>query len=151
MSIGGKLLNSDVTMTHTGVYGIIRRGDEILVIKKARGPYTGLYDLPGGSPERGETQLETVVREIKEETSCEAVSCEKLTTETILFSDFTKEYGQTGVLQHTGSLYLVDIKGDPSTVGDGLDSNGALWMNMNVLSKQNATPFVLMAIEMIKA
>ena len=145
-----KLLSPDVTMTHKGIYGVIKQNNQILVIKKARGPYTGLYDLPGGSPEMGETELQTVVREIKEETNCEAVSCEKLTTTTILFSDFTKEYGQTGVLQHTGSLYRVDVSGTPSAAGDGLDSNGALWMDISELSKQNATPFVLMAIDLTK-
>ena len=46
-----EFLHPFVTRSHKGVYGIIRKGNQILLIRKARGPYTGLYDLPGGSPE----------------------------------------------------------------------------------------------------
>ena len=50
--------------------------DKILLIKKARGPYTGLYDLPGGSQEKNETFEETLIREIKEETGLTLKSIE---------------------------------------------------------------------------
>lgn len=33
---------------YIGVYGIILNEGKILLIKKARGPYKGMYDLPGG-------------------------------------------------------------------------------------------------------
>ena len=139
------LLAPNVTMTHTGIYEIIKQNNQILVIKKARGPYTGLFDLPGGSPEPNETPEETLIREIKEETNCDVVSYTLKTKQTILFSDFTPEYGQTGVLQHTGTLFDVTISGTPTTEADGLDSNGALWIDTAQLSAQNATPFLLIA------
>ena len=58
--------------SHFGVYAAIFRNKqrEILLIKKARGPYTGRWDLPGGSPEINELLEETLIREIKEETDC---------------------------------------------------------------------------------
>lgn len=39
---------------HFGIYGIAlnKNRDKILLVKKTRGPYTGLYDLPGGTPEK---------------------------------------------------------------------------------------------------
>lgn len=140
-------LSSSITMTHTGIYGIIKQNNQILVIKKARGPYTGLFDLPEGSPEPNETPEETLIREIKEETNCDVVSYTLKTKQTILFSDFTPEYGQTGVLQHTGTLFDVTVSGTPTTEADGLDSNGALWIDMSLLSPQNATPFLLTACQ----
>ena len=138
--------NTYITKTHKGVYGIIRRENKILLIKKARGPYTGLYDLPGGSPEIGETETETLIREIKEETNCNCVSCEKRWEKTIYFSKFTKECGETGCLAHTGVLFDVEIDGVPSSMGDGLDSNGAEWIDESTLSMKNATPFVLIGV-----
>ena len=122
-----KFLHPFVTRSHKGVYGIIRKNNQILVIRKARGPYTGLYDLPGGTPENDETPEETVVREIKEETNCEVVDKSNKRQHTILFNHFTKESGLTGCIQHTGILFDIVVNGEPATTGDGLDSNGAKW------------------------
>ena len=104
-------LSSDVTRAHRGIYAIIKKEGKILVIKKARGPYTGLYDLPGGSPEGNETPEETVIREVKEETNCDVQSFSNKREETILFSDFTKESGEVGCMQHTGVLFDVEVSG----------------------------------------
>lgn len=57
---------------HIGIYGLIEKNDDILVIRKSRGPYNGLFDLPGGRPSHGEPILEALRREIKEETGIEA-------------------------------------------------------------------------------
>ena len=138
-------LREDVTRAHLGVYGVIRHDNKILVIKKARGPYTALYDLPGGTPENNETPEETVTREIKEETNCDLVTKTNKRSKTILFNHFTKESGLTGCLQHTGIIFDVTVQGDPATTGDGLDSNGAEWVEVDTLSPDNASPFVLIA------
>ena len=53
---------------HLGVYGLIERGEEFLVVNKSRGPYKGLLDLPGGRPQHGEEPFKTLKRELKEET-----------------------------------------------------------------------------------
>ena len=138
-------LRSDVTKFHKGVYAIIKNDNQILLIKKARGPYTGLYDLPGGSPEAGETPEQTLIREVKEETNCDVEEYTFLEEKTIVFSNFTKASGKTGVLQHTGVLFVAQVTGLPTEQGDGLDSNGAIWMPLNQLSSDNATPFALYA------
>jgi 8-oxo-dGTP pyrophosphatase MutT (NUDIX family) len=41
--------------SHVGVYGIYIKNNAVLMIKKSRGPYKGMYDLPGGRMEQGET------------------------------------------------------------------------------------------------
>lgn len=138
-------LRDDVTRAHLGVYGVIKRDDKILLIKKARGPYTGLYDLPGGSPEQAETPEQTVTREIKEETNCDLIDKFNKRTLTVVFDHFTKASGEIGCLQHTGILFDVMVQGNPTTTGDGLDSNGAEWIEMASLSPENASPFVLIA------
>ena len=138
-----QFLTPFVTRSHTGVYAAIRRNNQILLIKKTRGPYTGLYDLPGGGPEAGETPEQTLAREIKEETDCTLVHFSNKREMTIFFSDFTPASGEKGCLQHTGILFDAEISGTPSIQGDGLDSGGAIWMNVSSLSSENATPFAL--------
>ena len=137
--------NPLVTNTHFGVYGVIRNGERVLLIKKARGPYTGLYDLPGGGQEKGETFEQTLCREIMEKTGCEVTSFQNKRYKKIIFSDFTKDSGETGVLQHHAVIYDVKISGQPMCNGDGRDSNGAIWMNIDELSSENATPYALIA------
>ena len=46
---------------------IVREG-RILVVRRARAPANGLFTLPGGVVELGETLTEAVAREIREET-----------------------------------------------------------------------------------
>ena len=46
---------------------IIRNG-KVLVVQRARAPARGLFTLPGGAVEPGETLAEAVVREVTEET-----------------------------------------------------------------------------------
>ena len=139
--------NPNITKIHFGVYGIFKEDKKILLIKKARGPYTGLYDLPGGSQEAGESFEETLKREFLEETGLTLKSFSYKEEKTIIFSDFTKESLKEGTLAHQGMFY--DIKeavGDISSLGDGIDSLGAKWVDIDTLTPQNATPFVLMAI-----
>lgn len=47
---------------------IFRQG-KVLVVRRARAPAAGVYTLPGGVVELGETLVEAVVREVREETS----------------------------------------------------------------------------------
>ena len=50
------------------VSAAIVRDGKILVVRRARAPAHGLYTLPGGVVEVGETLMEAVVREVREET-----------------------------------------------------------------------------------
>jgi len=47
---------------------IIRDG-KVLIVRRARPPAAGVYTLPGGGVEAGETLVEAVVREVREETA----------------------------------------------------------------------------------
>ena len=58
-------------MFRVHVDAIVRRGDEILVMKRAMGALTGAWYVPGGSLEHGEAPEEGVRREIREETGLE--------------------------------------------------------------------------------
>jgi ADP-ribose pyrophosphatase YjhB (NUDIX family) len=50
------------------VSAAILRDGQVLLVRRARAPAQGLFTLPGGSVEAGETLTEAVVREAREET-----------------------------------------------------------------------------------
>ena len=57
------------TRPFLAVSAAILRDGKVLVVRRARAPASGLYSLPGGVVEAGETLAEAVKREIDEETS----------------------------------------------------------------------------------
>ncbi len=54
-----------------GVGGVIVEGGRILLVKRAKAPSAGLWAIPGGGLELGETVPEAVRREVREETGLE--------------------------------------------------------------------------------
>ncbi len=137
-----------VTRTHKGVYGIVRNAcGRLLVIRKRRGPYSGRFDLPGGSPESGESEIETLARELLEETGCRLLNTEKRRQETVLFTDFYEENGRPGCLKHTAVLFDCTVEGSPDDHINDLDSDGALWMDEQQINARNASPLVQLALK----
>jgi ADP-ribose pyrophosphatase YjhB (NUDIX family) len=59
------------------VGAVALEADRILMVRRGQGPGAGLWSVPGGRVEAGETMAEAVVRELLEETGLEAV-CEDL-------------------------------------------------------------------------
>jgi ADP-ribose pyrophosphatase YjhB (NUDIX family) len=57
------------TRPFLAVSAAILRDGKVLVVRRARNPANGLYSLPGGVVEAGETLMEAVKREVDEETS----------------------------------------------------------------------------------
>jgi len=51
------------------VSAAIVRDGRVLIVRRARSPALGVFTLPGGVVETGETLAEAVVREVREETS----------------------------------------------------------------------------------
>jgi ADP-ribose pyrophosphatase YjhB (NUDIX family) len=57
------------TRPYLAVSAAIFRDGQVLIVRRARPPAHGLYTLPGGVVELGETLEQAVVREIREETA----------------------------------------------------------------------------------
>ena len=136
--------------THIGAYSIITKENRIILIKKARGGYTGKLDLPGGGIEHLEKPTETLKRELMEEVGINITDYQLIDVlaNNIIWNvkdDFYED------LHHLGIIYLVNtndttIKEEP----DGIDSNGAAWYDINKLDLDNLTPFAKYAVNYLK-
>ncbi len=62
-----------------GVGAVVWRGERVLLVRRARPPRAGQWSLPGGAQELGETIVEAVRREVREETGLELAHVELLT------------------------------------------------------------------------
>ena len=53
------------------VGAVVWRGEDVLLIRRARAPFEGHWSIPGGKVEFGETLEDALVREVREETGVE--------------------------------------------------------------------------------
>ena len=134
-------------MNHFGVYGVCIREGRILCIRKTRGPYRGRYDLPGGTPEEGESLVETLRREMLEETGFQVSAIHKNTIRDV----FVAVPGIARV-HHEFVLFAIDVEEmNAQTVEDFVtseeknDSKGIVWVPLEEVNVENASPLVIEA------
>lgn len=58
---------SEIIRPRIGVGAIIWRGSDVLLVKRAKPPLAEEWSIPGGSQEFGETAIEALYREVREE------------------------------------------------------------------------------------
>ena len=139
-----------VKSKHVGCYGIARNEGKVLLIRKGRGPYTGLLDLPGGGIEYGEKPNDTIRREFMEEVGIyiKDYSLREVTTNYIVWN--MNENIEEDV-SHYGMIYDVIIDESDvekiKTEADGHDSLGASWYDIKELNKEELTPFASIVID----
>lgn len=135
--------------THLGVYGVMVQNGHVLLIRKARGPYLGMWDLPGGSMEFGESPEATLIREVEEETGLQLSSYRLLGFFSTVF-DYTKA-DSPAQLHHLGALYEATPT-NPDQLresGDELDAKEARWVPIEECRLPNVTPFVIRGLEVL--
>ncbi|MCX6754836.1 MAG: NUDIX domain-containing protein [Candidatus Nomurabacteria bacterium] len=139
------------TWAHVGVYGIYIKDAKVLLINKSRGPYEGMFDLPGGKIEKGETLEQALRREFIEEVGCEIKDLQFLS-----MNEYSCEYkNHKKVLlnfHHTGTYFVVSLSSDDIKVdADGEDSLGSKFVEIkdldNVKISPISKPMILKAIK----
>ncbi len=137
--------------SHFGVYGIIERDGKMLLIKKSRGPYEGMYDLPGGGPEENEGNGGTLIREVKEETGLDVVGYEQVGKEIVtVFYEYSLN-GEAFLLKHSALIYhVIDYDGILRKSADGEDSLGTEWVEMSDIDGFFVTPLVKKSVDFLK-
>ncbi|HEX3542727.1 MAG TPA: NUDIX domain-containing protein [Acidimicrobiales bacterium] len=91
--------------------------DQLLLIRRGRGPAGGRWSVPGGRVEWGETTAEAVVRELAEETGLEAL-CDE-------FLGWVERIGE-GYHHLILDFRVTIISTDLPTAGD--DAAEAMWV-----------------------
>lgn len=82
-----------VKTTRLGAYGILKAEGKLLLTLKKAGPYQGLWDLPGGGIEFGESPEEALIREFKEETALQIKHLELIHVASKQVDDFFHHVG----------------------------------------------------------
>ncbi len=54
-----------------GVGVVVCKGDQVLLVRRAKAPRRGQWSLPGGAQKLGETVRQAAIREVREETGLE--------------------------------------------------------------------------------
>lgn len=134
---------------HVGVYGVLINENKILLIKKSRGAYKGMFDLPGGGIEFGEKAEEALKREFIEETGV-ILKDYAFISHNEYFCDYLNDTNEPRALHHLGLYYKVSALFDKiKTDADGQDSLGAEFIDINDLDKIKISPIARPVIEKI--
>jgi mutator protein MutT len=94
--------------------------DRLLMVRRGRGPAAGRWSVPGGRVEAGETLVEAVTRELREETGIDGV-CGRLLGWVERFED----EGHFVILDFEVTL----VGGDQPVAGD--DAAEAAWVDLH--------------------
>ncbi|MCA8408041.1 NUDIX hydrolase [Burkholderia cenocepacia] len=113
------------------VIGIVLRGRDVLLVRRANPPDAGCWGFPGGKIEPGEPLADAVVREIAEETT---VDVEALDAFTALDAFDYDAHG--AVRQHFVMVAVLCrwLRGTPAAGDDALD---ARWFDIDELDRDD--------------
>jgi 8-oxo-dGTP diphosphatase len=135
---------------HLGVYGICITDNKVLLIKKGRGPYKGLYDLPGGRIEFGEPVEVALQRELQEEVGGE-ITDSKFLGYNEYFCKFINDKGEEKDFHHIGLYFTITCDTQNlKTDADGHDSLGARFMDIREITKDNCSQIAFEMIQKVR-
>lgn len=125
----------------TGVGGLIVDEDMVLVVKRENEPGRGLWSVPGGVLELGETTREGAQREIKEETGIDA----ELDRLLDVIDSITRD--EKGVICY--HYVLVEFLGHPvgGQLAAATDVKEAIWASLEDLNSLQTTRTLRRLIE----
>lgn len=135
---------------HLGSYGLIIKDEQIVLIKKVGGPYSGKLDLPGGTIEWGETPEETLIRELEEEVGINVKEYELFDANSVTFEWVHKEELERG--HHLGIFYKIneytnEILDNIEINEKNDDSLGAKYYKISDLKKSQLSDIANLEIE----
>ena len=118
------------------VAGVVYDGDKILITKRSGGEFDGMWEVPGGKIESGETHREALERELMEELSICASMEQYLMT-------LTHQYETFHLTMH---LYWTKIVSGTLTLNEHSDFK---WISQEELEGVNWVPADVVVVERI--
>lgn len=104
---------------------LVKKGEEVLLLKRKNGTFgSGLWDIPGGKLEFGESPRESLEREIYEETS--------LKVKVIRPLSISSGINETRTKQYITIVFLCDYQGGTIKLND--EHSEYEWVNMDKLN-----------------
>lgn len=129
------------TRPYIGIGAVVLDADRVLLVRRGSEPQKGLWSIPGGGLELGETLEQGVRREALEETGLDVRIVQSLDTfERILRDDSGRvEY------HYVLADFLCEPSGGILRAGD--DADQAAWFRREELAGLPTTPLVAEAVE----
>lgn len=124
-----------------GVGAIVLQQDAVLLVRRGNEPQKGLWSVPGGALELGESLQQGVQREVLEETGLEVRVLEFVEVLERIMTD------DSGAVEYHYVLldYLCEPVGGALSAGD--DAAEAVWVSRADLSARSLTPGLEAVIE----
>jgi len=124
-----------------GVGALIYEGDRILMVQRGKPPLEGLWSLPGGLVETGESLADAVRREVREETGLEVRPLGVLE----IFERIMRDAQGAAEYHYVLIDYVCTVEGGERHAGD--DACRAEWVRRRELKKLAITEGTLAVIE----
>ena len=118
-----------------GVAALTLKGREVLLVERGKAPARGLWGLPGGAVEVGETTEEAVAREVLEETNVIIKPIELLT----VFNSINRDDEDKVRTHFILFEYLCEYISGEVVAGD--DAPDARWVSIDALDSVNLMKF----------
>ncbi len=106
------------------VGAVVIDDDRLLLIRRGHGPGAGEWSLPGGRVEFGETMVEALVREVREETGLDVV-----------VGDYVGHVERFGDDHHFVIHDFYATAFDAEVLAAGEDASEAAWFDLHVVTE----------------
>jgi len=118
-----------------GVSALVQREDAVLLVRRAKAPYRGVWAFPGGKVEFGESLKAAAKREVLEEAGLEVDIGEQIDRAEIL-----QRHETAGVAAHHYVLMVFAARYTGGELKAGDDADEARWFRAAELQSVETTP-----------